>query len=100
MLVARLVAVPVFAVISLIDSCVEGGEPFNDVNNATLNVTVGGTGNGTVTATSSNSEYSAIFAAIHCRNGSGTCTASTDLDVHDVTTITLTAAPDPDSKFV
>jgi hypothetical protein len=84
----------------LLSGCLPGVEPGMDVQNATLTVTVSGTGNGTVTATSSNTAYATVFGAINCRRGSGTCTASTDLDQHLTTILTLTAVPDTGSRFV
>src|SRR5678815_80016 len=84
----------------LVSACLAGQELVNDVQNATLTVSVSGTGNGTVTAVSSKSDYSTVFGRISCRKAAGTCTASTDLDEHGTTTITLTAAADSDSRFV
>src|SRR5678815_276392 len=84
----------------LVSACLAGQELVNDVQNATLTVSVSGTGNGTVTAVSSKSDYSTVFGRISCRKAAGTCTASTDLDEHGTTTITLTAAADSDLSLI
>ena len=79
---------------------VSGCSMINDVQDATLTVTVSGTGDGIVTAEDlDGSSYGYIFGRIRCRKGSGTCSVTTDLDENGATTVILTAVPDPGSRF-
>jgi hypothetical protein len=98
MLVARLVAVPVLAAVAALWDC-EGADSSRPPKGATLYIAVKGTGNGTVTATSSNAAYDRNFGSISCQKGSGSCTGHIDL-WSGTTTVTLTAAEDGNSHFV
>ena len=73
-----------------------GGDNFD----ATLIVTVKGSGDGTVTVTSSNLDYDDVFGAIHCSKAGRNCAVTTNLDEHKATTLTLTATPDGSSHLV
>jgi hypothetical protein len=70
-----------------------------DTLKATLNVTLTGSGDGTVTVTSLNSNYQ-VFDAISCSKAGLNCSATTDLDVEGTTLLTLTARPGLHSTFV
>lgn len=75
------------------------GDPI-DTFVATLNVTVTGSGNGTVTVVDAGKPaYVPVFQAISCNNTGQNCIAHTDLDQFGVTTLTLEATPDSASVF-
>jgi hypothetical protein len=69
-------------------------------NSAGLSLSVSGSGEGTVTAKSSTSNYEGFFQAFSCRKASGTCVQQADMSVLGPAAATLTATPDPSSRFV
>jgi len=87
------------ASLPLIAGCGDAGHPPPAIL-AGLSLAVTGSGEGTVTAHSNTSSYSEFFQGFNCRKTSGTCVLQADVQLFGTPSATLTATPDPSSRFV
>lgn len=85
--------------LTLVAACGDAGHPPEAIF-AGLSLVVSGTGEGTVTAHSNTSSYGTFFQTFSCRKTSGTCTQQADVGLLGTASATLTATPDPSSRFV